>query len=110
MEVLVMPVAARKHPEVELAADRVPLPLEARRERQLYTPRDEQHAWLHTPATLRSVASSSPNTRSGAYAATEAAAAAPNRSRSASSVKYRRTALASACVSPAGTSSPLTPS
>src|SRR6185312_12577584 len=87
MKVLVMAVAACEHAEVELAADSIPLARQAGRERQLHAPRHEQHARLHARATRRNVDSSSPKTRSGAYAATDCAAAPRRRSRSASSAK-----------------------
>src|SRR5262249_4430337 len=84
---LLVAVAARDPAEVELVADGIPLPRQAGRERQLHAPRDEQHARLHPRATLRKVDSSSPKTRSGAYAATDCAAAPRKRSRNMSSAK-----------------------
>src|SRR5207244_9971026 len=110
LESAVASASACEHAELDLLADRVPLAREARRERQLETAGDEEDARLHAPATSSNVVSSSPKTRSGAYSATEGAAAARRRSRSSSSSKNRVTASASASVSPAATSSPLTPS
>src|SRR5712691_1392992 len=110
MERAVAPAAAGEHPEVQLLPDRVPLACKAGRERELDPPRDEEDARFHVRATRRSVASSSPNTRSGEYSATEDAAAPRNRSRSPSSLKKRRTASARPPVSPGATSRPLTPS
>src|SRR5205085_4097139 len=97
---------AREHAEVELVAECGPFACERGVERQPVTrPPDEQHAGLQ-PASSSSFRSSSPKTRSGAYSATEEAAAARKRSRSSRSVKYRRTASPRASVSPAGTSRP----
>src|SRR6266516_2894838 len=87
MERAVASAAAGKHAVVDLGADRVPLARQARRQRQLDAPRHEQDARLHVTAIRRRVCSSSPKTTSGAYSATDAAAAPRNRSRSSSSAK-----------------------
>src|SRR5207247_4032381 len=101
---------AREDAQVELLAECVPFARERGVERQAVArPPDEQDTRLHA-AISSSLRSSSPNTRSGAYSATDDAAPARRRSRSSASAKYRRTASPSARVSPGGTSKPLTPS
>ena len=96
----------REHAHVELAAERVELAREARRERQpVAGPADEEDAWLahgaRVRATRSSVCSSSAKTRSGAYLATDAAAAlaeaapqARRRRRSGGSASAERASVA----------------
>ena len=87
MKAVVVAASAREYAEVELVPEGVPLAREARRQRQADAPRDEQDARLHERAARRNVDSSSPKTRSGAYAATEGAAPARRRPRSSASAK-----------------------
>src|SRR3954466_11031459 len=100
--------ATGEHAEVDLLTDRIPLARKARRQGLLDSPRHKEDAWLHARATRRRARSSSPKTRSGAYSATDPAAAPRRRSRRESSPKYRRTASPSAAVSPGATSNPFT--